>query len=104
MRAYEDRADLLRCLIIGPLGTPFQNAPFLFDVFLSPTKFPQEPPSVFFHSWCGGTRVSPNLYAEGTSLTAQELVNGRLTLIVEQVRSAYRYSTPGTATRARCVA
>ncbi|KAK4700888.1 ubiquitin-conjugating enzyme E2 O, partial [Phenoliferia sp. Uapishka_3] len=65
VRAYEDRADLLRCLIIGPLGTPFQNAPFLFDVFLSPTKFPQEPPSVFFHSWAGGTRVSPNLYAEG---------------------------------------
>lgn len=65
VRAYENRADLLRCLIIGPLGTPFQNAPFLFDVFLSPIKFPQEPPSVFFHSWAGGTRVSPNLYAEG---------------------------------------
>ena len=67
VRAYEDRADLLRCLIIGPLGTPFQNAPFLFDVFLSPTKFPHEPPNVFFHSWAGGTRVSPNLYAEGAS-------------------------------------
>ncbi|CEQ42576.1 SPOSA6832_04405, partial [Sporobolomyces salmonicolor] len=65
VRAYENRSDLLRCLIIGPLGTPFQNAPFLFDVFLSPTKFPQEPPAVFFHSWAGGTRVSPNLYTEG---------------------------------------
>lgn len=65
VRAYEDRADLLRCLIIGPLGTPFANAPFLFDVLLPPTKFPAEPPMVHFHSWCGGTRVSPNLYAEG---------------------------------------
>ncbi|GAA5927706.1 ubiquitin-conjugating enzyme E2 [Sporobolomyces koalae] len=65
VRAYESRLDLLRCLIIGPVGTPFQNAPFLFDLFLSPTKFPQEPPQVFFHSWAGGTRVSPNLYSEG---------------------------------------
>ncbi|GAA5892596.1 ubiquitin-conjugating enzyme E2 [Sporobolomyces salmoneus] len=65
VRAYESRLDLMRCLIIGPPGTPFQNAPFLFDLFLSPSKFPQEPPQVFFHSWAGGTRVSPNLYAEG---------------------------------------
>ena len=65
MRAYENRLDLLRCLIIGPLDTPFQNAPFLFDVFLPPSKFPQDPPQVFFHSWASGTRVSPNLYVEG---------------------------------------
>ncbi|GAA5970526.1 hypothetical protein JCM11641_007339 [Rhodosporidiobolus odoratus] len=65
VRAYESRLDLLRCLIIGPLETPFQNAPFLFDVYLPPSKFPQEPPQVFFHSWAGGTRVSPNLYTEG---------------------------------------
>ncbi|BGP15191.1 hypothetical protein JCM10213_000859 [Rhodosporidiobolus nylandii] len=65
VRAYENRTDLLRCLIIGPPDTPFQNAPFLFDVFLPPGKFPQEPPQVFFHSWAGGTRVSPNLYTEG---------------------------------------
>ena len=65
VRAYESRLDLLRVLIIGPLGTPFQNAPFLFDLFLPPAKFPQEPPKVFFHSWAGGTRVSPNLYSEG---------------------------------------
>ncbi|KAM0788855.1 hypothetical protein ACM66B_002940 [Microbotryomycetes sp. NB124-2] len=65
VRAYEDRADLMRCLIIGPLGTPFANAPFLFDIYLPPTKFPQEPPQVFFHAWSGATRISPNLYAEG---------------------------------------
>ncbi|GAA5894505.1 hypothetical protein JCM8208_006259 [Rhodotorula glutinis] len=65
VRAYENRLDLLRCLIIGPLDTPFQNAPFLFDVFLPPSKFPQDPPQVFFHSWASGNRVSPNLYVEG---------------------------------------
>ncbi|GAA5923704.1 hypothetical protein JCM3775_000479 [Rhodotorula graminis] len=65
VRAYENRLDLLRCLIIGPLDTPFQNAPFLFDVFLPPSKFPQDPPQVFFHAWASGNRVSPNLYVEG---------------------------------------
>ncbi|BGP07228.1 hypothetical protein JCM10049v2_003059 [Rhodotorula toruloides] len=65
VRAYENRTDLLRCLIIGPTDTPFANAPFLFDVYLSPTKFPHEPPQVFFHSWASGVRVSPNLYVEG---------------------------------------
>ncbi|GAA5967360.1 hypothetical protein JCM3765_000500 [Sporobolomyces pararoseus] len=66
VRGYESRLDLLRCLIIGPLGTPFQNSPFLFDLYLNPQKFPLEPPQVYFHSWStGATRVSPNLYAEG---------------------------------------
>lgn len=65
VRAYENRSDLLRCLIIGPLDTPFQNAPFLFDVYLSPAKFPSDPPQVYFHSWATGARVSPNLYVEG---------------------------------------
>ncbi|GAA5975270.1 hypothetical protein JCM5350_000217 [Sporobolomyces pararoseus] len=67
VRGYESRLDLLRCLIIGPEGTPFEHAPFLFDLYLSTSKFPLEPPKVFFHSWAAGgtTRVSPNLYAEG---------------------------------------
>lgn len=65
VRSYADRSDLLRCLIIGPQQTPFVDACFLFDMFLSPSTFPVEPPRVFFHSWCGGTRISPNLYAEG---------------------------------------
>ena len=46
VRAYENRSDLIRCLIIGPAGTPFADAPFLFDLFLSPVKFPAEPPCV----------------------------------------------------------
>lgn len=65
VRVYADRSDLMRVLIIGPAGTPFAYAPFLFDVFLSPSTFPAEPPKVFFHNWGGGTRISPNLYTEG---------------------------------------
>lgn len=54
VRTYEDRSDLMRVLIIGPEGTPYRDAPFVFDVYLSPTKFPQEPPIVFFHSHTNG--------------------------------------------------
>ncbi|KAG0150227.1 hypothetical protein CROQUDRAFT_668718 [Cronartium quercuum f. sp. fusiforme G11] len=66
VRTYEDRADLMRCCIIGSPGTPYEDAPFLFDIYLSPTKFPQEPPNVYFHSWTnGGGRIQPNLYEDG---------------------------------------
>lgn len=67
VRAYEGRADLMRCLIVGPLGTPFQNAPFLFDLYLPPSRFPQDPPKAYFHSWASSARTSPNLYTEGES-------------------------------------
>lgn len=64
VRSYANRVGLLRCLIIGPKGTPFVDAPFIFDIFLSPSSFPQEPPKVFFHSF-SNTRLSPNLYSDG---------------------------------------
>ncbi|EJU00013.1 hypothetical protein DACRYDRAFT_23552 [Dacryopinax primogenitus] len=65
VRAYEDRTDLLRCLIIGPDNTPYEDAPFVIDWYLEPT-FPQAPPQAHFHSWTNGNgRVNPNLYEEG---------------------------------------
>jgi len=65
VRAYEDRADLLRCLIIGPENTPYEDAPFVIDWFLDST-FPQTPPQAHFLSWTNGNgRVNPNLYEEG---------------------------------------
>ncbi|OAL36383.1 hypothetical protein AYO20_04279 [Fonsecaea nubica] len=65
VRTYESRMDLLRCLIIGPRDTPYENAPFLIDLQL-PAKFPEEPPVAHFHSWTGGLgRINPNLYEEG---------------------------------------
>lgn len=34
----QHRMDVLRALIIGPNGTPYQNGIFLFDIFLPPGK------------------------------------------------------------------
>lgn len=65
VRTYESRLDLLRCLIVGPKDTPYENAPFLIDLHL-PTSFPNEPPAAHFHSWTSGLgRINPNLYEEG---------------------------------------
>ena len=43
----------MRVLIIGPEGTPYAGAPFVFDVFLRET-YPNEPPLVHFHSQTNG--------------------------------------------------
>lgn len=65
VRTYEDRNDLLRCLIIGPENTPYEDAPFVIDWMLD-SNFPQTPPIAHFHSWTNGNgRVNPNLYEEG---------------------------------------
>lgn len=59
VRAYEDRTDLLRCLIIGSQNTPYEDAPFVIDWMLPPS-FPHEPPKAHFHSWTNGNgRVNP---------------------------------------------
>ncbi|KAF2842039.1 hypothetical protein M501DRAFT_988306 [Patellaria atrata CBS 101060] len=66
VRTWESRLDLLRVLIIGPTDTPYELAPFLFDLRLTET-FPNTPPKAFFHSWTGGQGpVNPNLYEDGT--------------------------------------
>ncbi|KAI9445331.1 hypothetical protein H4582DRAFT_2071007 [Lactarius indigo] len=65
VRAYEDRSDLLRSLIIGPENTPYEDAPFVIDWMLD-SDFPQSPPIAHFLSWTNGNgRVNPNLYEEG---------------------------------------
>lgn len=53
VRAYEDRTDLLRSLIIGPENTPYEDAPFVIDWML-PSDFPQSPPVAHFLSWTNG--------------------------------------------------
>ena len=65
VRTYESRLDLLRCLIIGPKDTPYEDAPFVIDLQLS-LDHPKSPPVAHFHSWTGGLgRINPNLYEEG---------------------------------------
>lgn len=62
VRAYEDRMDLLRAVIVGASGTPYQDGLFFFDFHLPP-EYPQVPPLAYYHS--GGLRVNPNLYVDG---------------------------------------
>ncbi|KAL5340128.1 hypothetical protein BJX70DRAFT_387557 [Aspergillus crustosus] len=65
VRSWESRMDILRILIIGPEGTPYEYAPFVIDMRLTP-EFPHKPPSTFFHSWTSGQGpVNPNLYEDG---------------------------------------
>lgn len=69
VRTWESRMDLIRVLFVGPLGTPYEYAPFMIDLHL-PSQYPYEPPKAFFHSWTAegagmAGRVNPNLYEEG---------------------------------------
>ncbi|KAH7094116.1 ubiquitin-conjugating enzyme/RWD-like protein, partial [Auriculariales sp. MPI-PUGE-AT-0066] len=65
VRAYEDRSDLIRSLIIGQENTPYEDAPFMIDWMLD-SDFPHTPPKAHFLSWTNGNgRVNPNLYEEG---------------------------------------
>lgn len=65
VRTWESRLDLMRVLIVGPLNTPYELAPFIFD-FYFPGMFPTSPPVGYFHSWTHGIgRVNPNLYEDG---------------------------------------
>ncbi|KAK4783625.1 hypothetical protein SAY86_007999 [Trapa natans] len=43
VRVYEDRMDLLRAVIVGACGTPYQDGLFFFDFHLSP-EYPDVPP------------------------------------------------------------
>ncbi|KAK9075007.1 hypothetical protein SSX86_003326 [Deinandra increscens subsp. villosa] len=62
VRVYENRMDLLRAVIVGAYGTPYQDGLFFFDFHLPP-EYPDVPPSAYYHS--GGWRINPNLYEEG---------------------------------------
>ncbi|KAI5072783.1 hypothetical protein GOP47_0012889 [Adiantum capillus-veneris] len=65
LRMDEQRSDVLRALIIGPEGTPYENGVFLFDLLLEET-YPDTPPKVQFLTTGGGmVRFNPNLYADG---------------------------------------
>jgi ubiquitin-protein ligase len=55
-RAYSDRMDLQRFLIIGAPGTCYYNACFLFDMQLA-ADHPRAPPRVLFHT------LGPQLHA-----------------------------------------
>lgn len=65
VRVDSSRMDLLKALIVGPKGTPYQNGVFVFDIYLPP-DYPQVPPMVtFLTTGCGTVLFNPNLYANG---------------------------------------
>ncbi|KAI0041565.1 hypothetical protein FA95DRAFT_1548568 [Auriscalpium vulgare] len=65
LRVDETRVDIIKALIIGPEGTPYQNGCFQFDIFLG-HAYNQAPPSVKYMTTNGGKfRFNPNLYADG---------------------------------------
>nr|CAB3462390.1 unnamed protein product [Digitaria exilis] len=63
VRAYEDRMDLLRVVMVGARGTPYHDGLFFFDLQLPPS-YPATPPLVNYRSF--GLRLNPNLYPSGT--------------------------------------
>lgn len=66
VRVDDCRMDMLKALIIGPAGTPYQNGIFLFDLMLS-DDYPNLPPQMQFLTTGGGrVRFNPNLYNDGT--------------------------------------
>jgi hypothetical protein len=63
IRYAESRLDVMKILIIGPRGTPYEHGFFEFDLFC-PLHYPQVPPDMQFRTRAGGT-VNPNLYEDG---------------------------------------
>ncbi|XP_024638212.1 probable ubiquitin-conjugating enzyme E2 25 [Medicago truncatula] len=62
VRAYKSKMNLLRAVIIGPKGTPYQHGLFFFD-FYFPSNYPIVPPVVYFHS--RGVCPHLSLFASG---------------------------------------
>jgi len=65
LRVDETRVDVLKALIIGPEGTPYENGCYIFDIFLG-SNYNMSPPSVKYLTTSDGKfRFNPNLYADG---------------------------------------
>ncbi|KAI1849902.1 hypothetical protein JX265_013489 [Neoarthrinium moseri] len=59
------RLDVMKFLIIGPKGTPYEYGFFEFDLYC-PVDYPSSPPKVQFKTTGGGKiRFNPNLYDDG---------------------------------------
>ena len=68
VRYCASRIDVMKILIIGPKGTPYENGLFEFDLFCPP-EFPNAPPKMTFRTTGGGkVRFNPNLYNDGKGM------------------------------------
>ena len=65
IRTDEERLDVVRACITGPVGTPYAGGLFFFDV-LFPQDYPTDAPLMLLETTGGGRiRFNPNLYADG---------------------------------------
>ncbi|MCL7039446.1 hypothetical protein MKW94_016451 [Papaver nudicaule] len=62
VRGYKGDDQLLRAVILGGKGTPFQDGLFFFDISFPPS-YPNEPPIVTYHSY--GYELHPDLESDG---------------------------------------
>jgi ubiquitin-protein ligase len=65
IRYGETRPDVMKIVIIGPQGTPYENGMFEFDLFC-PLEYPTVPPQMQIKTTGGGSvGFNPNLYSDG---------------------------------------
>lgn len=65
VRHGSSRLDVMKVLIVGTKGTPYEYGLFEFDLFC-PMNYPHHPPLMRFMTTNGGTiRFNPNLYEDG---------------------------------------
>jgi len=61
----EDRYDMMKVMIVGPHGTPYEMGCFLFDLYI-PADYPQVCPKMTFLTTGSSTMYfNPNLYTNG---------------------------------------
>ena len=60
----DEDLTLVRCMIIGPEDTPYENGMYFYEVRF-PENFPYSPPKVKFLTNDGVTRIHPNFYSCG---------------------------------------
>jgi ubiquitin-protein ligase len=65
VRHGASRLDMIKGMLLGPKGTPYEGGLFEFDLFC-PYSYPVTPPKMQFKTTGGGlAHFNPNLYADG---------------------------------------
>ncbi|KAI9775454.1 MAG: glycylpeptide N-tetradecanoyltransferase [Peltula sp. TS41687] len=65
VRYGSSRLDVMKVMIVGPVGTPYEGGLFEFDL-LCPFDYPNKPPKMWFRTTGGGdAHFNPNLYRDG---------------------------------------
>ncbi|KAI9726382.1 MAG: hypothetical protein M1834_009045 [Cirrosporium novae-zelandiae] len=65
VKTEESRLDVIKCLVIGPVDTPFEGGLFEFDIFC-PKNYPYSPPQVWFSGpGKGKVNYNPNIHPDG---------------------------------------